>query len=267
MTVRAYTAMLLVSALALLVAPARAGESARGAGARAPRAVDLLNESVVFYASFDGERLDADLAVGRGEPVAVDGQARFVEGRFGRALLLGSGGGGARVTYAAADHLELGRPGALSFWIRPHSWTPTTEARRGYARFLGVVSGRASFVVQRMGFDRALRREDSLIIGAFDLPGTPRSYLVPAHTESWQPRDWHLVVVNWDRWGFEASLDGAPFERSEIPAGFGAEPFLAGGIPVPFVVGSRVSETSAIDELAIYAHPLEAEDVSRLFAQ
>ncbi len=227
-------------------------------------AAAVLNESIVFYASFDHGRVDADLALGRAEPLGVGGTLRFVEGRFGGGLLLGAGGGGARLEYAARDHLDFTRPGALSFWIRPRSWIPPSAERRGYVRFLTVPVHPASFVVQRMGFDRDLDRPERLIVGVFGLPGVQPTYVEMSGSEGWRSDRWHLVVANWDRYGFEVSLDGQPFERRAAADRLDYGALVEdGGAPV-FVLGNNTEETTAIDELTLYAHPLEMKDVAKL---
>jgi hypothetical protein len=250
---------------AMLVASAAAGQQAPVVEPHSAPA--LLNESIVFFAGFDRSRASADLAVGRAEPLRVEGKLRFVPGRFGQALLLGAGGGGARLTYPAEGHLDFRRPGAFSFWVRPFDWRDATEASRGYVVFVHVPARRGGFVVERMGFDRAKRGPDRLIVGAFDLPQTKRLFVGFDGTESWDSHTWHLVVVNWDRHGFAVSLDGEPFVRRAEPRGFESEAFVDVKGPRSFRIGDLRSETSAIDELAIYALPLEAADAARLFGR
>jgi hypothetical protein len=241
---------------------------ARAHEAAAPgTSVALLNESIVFYAAYDGQGPGADLAKGEPDPVKVEGQVRFVPGRFGKALLVGTGAGGARLTYASKGHLDFREPGAASLWVRPVAWTPLERGRRGYVHFLSVLSKPASFVVERMGMDEKIRRPDRLIVGAFDLPRAKHQYMEIDGTGAWSDRDWHLIVLNWDAHGFEVSLDGGAFQRRSAPSGFEADAFVRGREALPFVIGGSEAETSAIDDLTLYAHPLEPTDAVRLFGR
>jgi len=122
-------------------------------------------------------------------------------------------------------------------------------------------------MVERMGIDRASRRPDRLMVGAFELPKTKLLYIQFEGTEHWDSHTWHLVVVNWDRHGFAVSLDGEPFVRRAAPSGFESEAFADVKGPRSFVIGDAGVETSAIDELTIYALPLEAADAARLFGR
>ena len=244
---------------------------ALSASAESPRVVepgsapDLLNESILFFAGFDRDSPTADLAAGRADPLRVEGTPRYVRGRFGRAVVLGAGGDGVRLTYASEAQLDLRRPGALSFWSKPVAWLDTREPSRGYVKFVTVPARPGSFVVERMGFDRRKRRGDRLIVGVFDLPRTERLHVQIKGTEQWSTAEWHLVVVNWDRYGIEVSLDGRPFEQRAAPEGFQADAFVRGKVHAPFVIGDAGSETSAIDEFTLYARPLAPAEVSRLY--
>ena len=225
----------------------------------------VLNSSIVFYAGFDRGSPNADLARGRSSPLRIEGTPTFVPGRFGRAILLGVEGGGSRITYDGEEHIDLGRGGSISFWVRPVSWIGAGAPKRGYVKFVTVPARPGSFVIQRMGFNRDTRRPDRLVAGAFDLPNIKRVYLQLPGTQSWNSEEWHLIVVTWDQHGLSLSLDGGPFQRREAVSGFDPEAFVHEGRLAPFVIGDPRGETSAMDELTVYSHALEIEDVRRLY--
>jgi hypothetical protein len=225
----------------------------------------ILNESILFYAGFDHDSAQVDLAQGSPDPIQVSGTLRFVEGRIGHGLVIGSGDNGARIQYSGRSHLDLRKSGALSFWVRPLKWTPISAERRGYVVFLQVVRQPSVFVIERMGFDRETGRQDSFIAGYFDLLKTKRLAVTLAGTESWNRVDWHLVVVNWDDFGVSASLDGTPFVHHSSPTLIETALFVEADQPLPFQLGGGSSETSVIDEFAIYHRPLTHKEATLLW--
>jgi len=229
-------------------------------------AAAILNESILFYAGFDHDSAQVDLALGAPDPIQISGELRFVEGHIGRGLVIDSGGGGATVRYPGQHNMDLRKAGAVSFWVRPLEWTPVSAAKRGYAIFFQVVRHPSVFVIERMGFDRETGREDSLVAGFFDLPKTKRLSVALAGTASWNREDWHLVVVNWDDFGLSASLDGTPFVHRSSPTRLETARFAEADLPIPFQLGGSSSETSVIDEFAIYHRPLTHEEVQRLWS-
>ncbi len=226
----------------------------------------ILNESILFYAGFDHDSAQADLAQGSPHPIQVSGKLRFAEGRIGRGLVIGSGGSGSKIRYEGRSHLDLRKPGGVSFWVRPLEWAPISAERRGYAAFFRVVRHPSIFVIQRMGFDRESGRQDSLIAGFFDLPATKRLYVDLAETASWNREEWHLVVVNWDEFGLSASLDGRPFVHRSSPTRLETARFVEADVPLPFELGAGSSETTVIDEFAIHRRPLTHKEVTRLWS-
>jgi hypothetical protein len=227
----------------------------------------LLNPFIAFYAGFDRESVVADLAVGAPEPVQIEGTPRFVPGRFGRALLLGAAGGGARVYYAAEGNLDFSRSGAVSFWISPVRWISRREADE--RDILALLTRRAraggAFVINRTGFRASNQRKDHLNSGFFDLPGIKRSYVQVRGTEGWTAGVWHLVVLNWTRSGFAISVDGGELEPSQFPVPLPFEAFRIRGRESPFAIGNDVAETTAMDELATYTRPLRLDEVQSLY--
>lgn len=275
------TAVVALAPTAMLLACVACGLACAGPARSAPAEVvapgsapALLNESIVFFAGFDRGSVEADLALGRAKPLRSEGEVRFVPGRFGDALLIGGGaksakgakgGSGVRLEYAASEHLDFGRPGALSFWVKPMRWTDPALGKRGYVKFVTVPARKGSFVVQRMGLDRELRRKDRFMAGAFKLPRTNHFYLSKAGTEDWDDERWHLVVINWTPDSLALSLDGEAFTTRPAPGGLEIDAFRTAQTPLRFIVGDRhAAETSAIDEVTLYSHPLSEEEVAAL---
>lgn len=254
--------LLVLVATACAAAPALPRRSPAPSGS----APHLLNPFIAFYAGFDGGSASADLAVGDPQPLRLEGTARFVPGRIGQALLLGTAGGGARVEYDATHNLDFARPGALSFWMRPAHWVDPAGSRE--REILGLLARRArnggSFALNRTGFRAFPPREDHLLVGFFKLPGIPQTFVRVRGTETWTSRGWHLVVLDWSRSGFSVSVDGASFEQASFPVALPGDAFQIDGRETALAVGNRSSETTAIDELAIYTRPLRLEEARAL---
>lgn len=235
-----------------------------------------LNADIRFHLSFDDATLEADLAAGEHEPLAVEGEPRFEDGAFGKALILG-GDDGVEIEYATPDNIDLSSPGAMSFWIAPRQWHQRDEVdQRPYLRMFNLrAAGRGHFFIQRQGFryvtrdDGTLsRRHDRFQVGFYNLSDWDNVIHSSGVSRDWQARDWRLVVINWDRAGYAVSYNGESPSRREFPRSLDPDDFAPDSPPSDrFTLGhgSR-EETTLVDELTIYRRPLEPSEIAALYA-
>lgn len=238
------------------------------AGDVAPAGIDAsahrLGAWASFKVSFDADTR-ADLAAGPRSPVSVEGSPVLEAGRFGRALRLGVGAGGARVDYPLAGNVEFAQPGGLSFWVSPRGWRDRTPSgRNGTVRFLRVTSrDRSVLVVQR---DARRADRDRIMVGFSDSPKGESYFLDLATETSWREGEWHLIVLAWDDAAFAVSIDGGPFSRKAVPIGRLAASFGKPGPKAVLALGDPATESTLIDEIVGFTRPLRDEDAATLWA-
>lgn len=233
--------------------------------------IERVNAAVVFYVSFE-HGADADMALGDAKCIAGEKLPRFAEGRFGRALLLGSGAG--NLKYQGKANLDFQHPGAFSFWIAPKRWIRREESSfRPLLRFITIPGRkRGSFIVQRQGFKPP--RDDLLWAGFAAFPEkVDHVWCADYGTLKWKDGEWHFIAVNWDRRGLELSVDGTPFRRKDLPVPMDQEYLFAQEEESIFSLGyARASgggedgEETLLDEFVIYRRPLSNEEVNDIYA-
>lgn len=262
-----YLLMLLVILLSCL---------AVGADVGANPALEWLNPEIVFCLSFDDESLYPDLSLGDVEPLSSSGEPSFVDGLYGKALLLG-GPNGIMVNYQAADNLELTKPGALSFWMTPEDWIQADgEAKeRPYLRFLHLQGVGAGYLfIQRQGFvnktladGKLSKRSDMFQVGIYSFKDWQKQLLGAYDTIKWEKGEWRLFVVNWDRNGMSLSINGKLITQTKYSRPLSEEDFPEPGSPkCLFRIGSGKSkETTRLDELIVYRRALSEAEMLKLY--
>lgn len=227
--------------------------------------IDLLNEAVRFYISFEGKSLQADMALGSPKPVNFSGKAEFRPGKYGWSLL--TGGKHGRINFLARENLDLSRPGALSFWVAPENWYSREEHNaRPYLHFFKTRGRKAgAFMVQRQGFSKKPKRGDLLWAGCAAMTGVGTKGVVRYGTLNWKKEDWHFIIFNWDRRGIAMSVDGSPFRRTDFLRPLPDE--LVGLVSDKhlFSVGNNNKERTLLDEFVIYNRPLKSEEAAQLY--
>lgn len=240
-------------------------------------AVEAFNDSIVFYLSFDEEILDADLAAGIAAPAGVQGTATFAPGVYGQALVMG-GKNGPVIDYLTAGNIDFSAAGALSFWMAPLEWIQRADAdRRGTLRFLSMQGvRRGGFFIQRQGFSYTTRedgsmsrRHDRFHVGLYNLPDWDNVMHSSHFSERWQPLDWKLIVVNWDRSGYAVSIDGTTPERREFSRFMDEGDFppnQLSGRSSTFTLGYQdAHEFTLLDEFTVYRRPLTEAEIQKLY--
>lgn len=113
------------------------------------------------------------------------------------------------------------------------------------------------------------RRHDRFQIGLYHLPDWDNVIHSSNFSERWQPLDWKLIVINWDRAGYEVSIDGAPPERREFLRFLDATDFppkAVDGRSNTFTLGYQdEEELTLVDEFTIYRRPLTEAEIRELF--
>ena len=242
----------------LLLAVSRSGiaqdsVSPLGRGAANP-ALTRFGNAVVFYLSFDRHEL-AEITAGSPEPQR-DRWAEFlktrpdpyVPGVFGHSLI----SGGYTLSYLSSAQARLGACGSVALWLRGE----TLQHRGEYYWPIRLHVARShSLMFGRMGDPRNKEQ-----LYAYLEHGSQHASAVMGSMADWQPSDWHLVVVNWDRAGVELSLDGQPPVRSAL-----REP-LPAAEPGEFrvTVNSPTDEAITLDELLILNVPLAQDEIAWL---
>jgi hypothetical protein len=194
-----------------------------------------------FFCSFDGTVSPAE-ATGSG--MAMPDTEVYVPGRTGQGLAVREPDHA--VYYLAGPNLPKDR-GAISLWIQP-LWEPGDQERRGFLcdDMPNAKAGVNTIWLWKIG--NALR---------FDVRDPQDSYITTSLAD-WRQGEWYHIVANWDcEKGTELYVNGTQVGAREctwIPR-FGFR----------FAVGKRQRTTEAADavinDLAIYARPLTADEV------
>jgi len=229
--------------------------------------IAILNSEITLYASFDTDTAVADLANGGTAPLKITGKMKTAPGRYGKAIVLG-GPDPIGVHYPLFRNINLAAPGALSFWIAPQTWVRRGEAEERPYLFLLTTYGTKGGVIhiERMGFAANPKRDDVFISGYFGFPGMKNAMNGHYGTIDWEPGRWHLFVMNWDRNGCAASMDGGPLQRAEFSRPITAEDFPQEDRKMAFVLGCGGPETTLVDELVFYRRPLDETEIAALFS-
>ena len=220
-----------------------------------------FGNAIVFYLSFDRHEL-AEITAGSPEPQR-DRWAEFLKTRpepyrpgvFGDSLT----SGGYTLSYRVSPNVAApqaedwhGLAVAVASWLRGQSLHHRGEY---YWPIRLHVGGSHSLMFGRMGDPRNKEQ-----LYAYLEHGSHHASAVMGSMADWQPEDWHLVVVNWDRAGVELSLDGRPPVRSAL-----REP-LPAAEPGEFrvTVNSPTDDVIALDELLILNVPLAQDEIAWL---
>ena len=213
------------------------------AGTAAMACADTLPAPMTFHASFDGT-LEAT-ARGEGKPVSVAGPVQYRPGKAGQALLCGEGG--AEAHYATAGNLR--RPsGTIEMWVCPLDWTGEADEFHVF------------FEAKDPGWLLLYRYYQGGILTLMGSDG--RTYRAAAGPRiQWKPGEWHHIAGTWRAKGLEVYVDG---ERQ----GFVPNPPVPEKLAETFRLGDHPwhvprQKQTLIDEVKLYAAPLDAESIAR----
>lgn len=228
-----------------------------------------INEDLVSWLPLDGNLWDQS---GRGNHGTRIGNARFTEGRSGKAISLTSLKEGTSfnyVTLGAPADLQFGKDTdfSVSLWTRFTNWTgdPVLIGNKDWRS-----GGNQGWVVATAGNGRLQWN-----LGDGDAGGrTRKDYDGPAGTLS--NGQWHHVVTVFDRQdGAITYLDGQAVSTNEITAGLDSIDAPAGlalnigqdGLGAYTDNNAVGIRDAAIDEVAIWRRSLGAAEVQTIFAR
>ena len=218
----------------------------------------VANDDITLHVSFDYGDALPDRAVNPAG-VVVKGTPRFAAGLRGRALVMGPKG--ASCAYPVAGNLDVGRPGAISIWVRPVDWPygndePTTRY------WSTAYWGRGYLGLQRQGRivkQGLVRRQAALHLFMHYFKGV-KSTSFSIGKSRLAPNRWHLMVVQWRGRRFEGSLNGGPPNGTELP-----RPLRTEELNRLLHVGDASRWTTLLDELTVYRRTLSAEEIQQLY--
>lgn len=211
-----------------------------------------VEPGLLFHARFDGT-LEADSAVGAGEPVRVQGPApEFAPGRFGQALVCGPDL--TLVHYPLPGNL-IPASGTISMWVQPVNWTPDDPNFHVFfeAGDLAQQQGWLIFYKYYQGGWLLLRYADERgVVG-----------MATADDLGWQAGEWRHIAGTWSPEGLHVYVDGEHVARAP-------RPLVAEDLGDTFKLGDdgwhlpHEGARTLLDDVRIYAYPLTAAHIRRL---
>ena len=212
-------------------------------------AAPSLTDGLTFYLPLDGNLRPA-YAYGRDSVTCEAGE--YPAGRSGRALRIAPQT--SAITFPAAGNLPRSA-GTIAFWIRPE-WTPTDRSE-------AAPSGRVMFTAPRF---RVMwqKKPNVMFFMTGDVVRAEAGYLwdyAVAPRIAWPIGEWRHVAVTWDK----ATGHKQVFIDGQLAAE-GTTDRLTGGL-WSGQDDASLAEPNApgdYDELAIWDHPLTAEEIAAL---
>lgn len=237
--------------------------------------LQAIDSAIIFQLNFNDGTLFPELSLGEVEPLSVKGTAEFLDGPFGKALLLG-GQDGITLQYHALQNIDLSRNGALSFWLAPKDWIQAGEASsRPYIRFFNMNSaGAGYFFIQRQGFvnpteknGKSGRRGDMFQVGLYAFKDMKNALTGSHNTLNWKNGEWRHFVINWNRSGMTLSINGKSATQKQFSRALNNEDFKENqNKKIHFRIGyGKAKETSLFDELTIYKRNLNEDEIKFLY--
>lgn len=225
----------------------------------------LFPVAITFYVSFDDESCNANMAAGDPAPFKIQGEATYIKGAFGKALVTG------RAIYKAAKNIDITAPGSLIFWIALHDWPevkgvldkePAFEAFR--------VNGKSPHYMLSVGKMGGQKWGTSHLNTYLYYPGSKikvDSCIVwnQGNVKSWGNDKWHMIVVTWEPNGISYSVDQKKpqYKVLQQPISNPASEFMFG-------TTSKSSAHSGpkifIDELIILNKALSEEEIKLIYS-
>jgi hypothetical protein len=223
--------------------------------------VAFLKNDIAFHVSFDSKNPGPDM--GELEVKKVKSNLEYAPGLSGQAILI-SGQPTAAAEYQPPHPLFQGT-GSICFWVMPQSWIQRgTSDSRSYIVFLRATVGNGSLIIERQGFSTNPKRMDYLLILLNKaMEGTPLA--VADATEKWEDGTWHLVVINWDEKGFDASIDGRDLKRTNYSRPLAKSDFTG---QEKFTVGygeADSTEKTLLDEITVFKRPLTQVEIRKIY--
>jgi hypothetical protein len=211
-----------------------------------------FNTAITFYASFDGQPI-ADLSVGKGAPIGNFNILEWTGGKRHQSLRANSNA----IIYDAAGNINFENAGALAVWValgeRVDSAAPVQLA------FATIRYHGSSLALARQG---GIKNDEALmaIVGSNTNDAKTRALVKNSSSKSWQPGEWHLLVVNWGSDYVELSLDGGLFVRNTV--NFPLFNHTQENGTMSFAGSGGASSPYDFDELFIFNRPLSAAEAA-----
>lgn len=210
-----------------------------------------FNAQVRWYASFDDERAEAELAVGTAAPLRVEGALAFAPGRHGRALA------GGTLLYSGARHLDLAASGTLLVWVRIARATPPGRTE-GYHFLVRLMAGDAALPHGMLMLGKQGGIPGANLYLHAEASGQPAAPLRGPATHEWLADEWHLLALAWRPGQMLLSLDGAPWLTHQAPR-------LPAGNPRLLLAAADGPFACHLDDLLLLDSPLTDAELAWIY--
>ncbi len=215
------------------------------------RVLTLFNESIVFHAGFEGDAAQANLAAGRGLPLAVEGEVSFADGIVGSALANGV------VTFEGGRNLDFSMPGTLLLWVSISREISPPESE-GYAFPLRAYGSDASIPHGMLMLGKIDKANGCGLYVHIEASGQKSGNVRGPGTLGWRVAEWHMLAITWRQGVYELSTDGQTPVQRKGP--------LLPSASSRFMLAAHSNPTSnlsiLIDEMTVFDRPLDAGEIA-----
>lgn len=182
----------------------------------------------------------------------VDGNAEFVEGKFGKAFKSGPGAG---YLYFPVSDLITPQAGTVEMWVQPIDWSGDEKSFHSFFR----ARGEGEIHLYKYFTDIGL-----LLLTNDGKPGS-RNRLALKNVDAWKPGEWQHIAATWSATRQELYINGERVASVEplLPQSLAGE-FLIGDHP--FNPSIKRTSQSLIDRVRVYDRVLSAEVIAAHFA-
>jgi len=222
---------------------------------------EFEGRDILFYAGFD-DSIMATFACGQKEPVRTEGGISYVEGKKGRALVVGyKDKVVSRVLFYSKDNINL-EQGTIEMWIRLIDWSVENE---GYQFFFSCGAEKGTITIFKQKGPGLWGR-----IGMYEKGESEEYKLVDGKFRDITSGKWHHIVMSWEKGGeMRLYTDGKLCFQQKIPEEWHPNykmqdwyAFSIGGISG---WAKEMEGLTAIDEFYIYNRVLTDAEVKAAY--
>lgn len=226
-------------------------------------ALERFGDSITFYHDFSDPSLRANIAVGEATPSRVRGELQFLEGLYGRALLLGKDTDSV-ISYLLADNFDFTRPGTITFWVCPVDWDREQTGRRPLFDINAAGSSRLQFLRWGSMIGRNQDRlRDAFFLFVLNFPDMQAPY-PRSGVSGLEDGMWHNVAITWDDEALSLYVDGVVAQRSEWSRPFEERDFPPdSALTIDF--GGRGIDQTLLDAFTVYNRRLSDAEIREVF--
>lgn len=199
-----------------------------------------------FEDGADGVGKDGKVVTAR-----VEGEAKFRDGKFGKAFVSGPGAG---YLHFPTEGMLSPQAGTVEMWVMPIDWNGDEKSFHSFFRVTG--EGEIHLYKYFTAIGLQLLTND----------GQPDSVnrMALKNVDLWKPGEWHHIATTWSSARQELYIDGARVASVEplLPQSFGAEFLIGDHFFNPAI--ERKSQ-SLIDNVRVYDRVLSPEVIAAHF--